>query len=370
MNSAEEIYRLMTEKLAGIISAADDQWLEELIEEDEIVREKWEKLSSTVIPPPPAPWLEVIDFKKKTPLYRVLLPWAVAAAVLGAVATVTWKLAPWKKSPPQQMVATAPAAPKENHIVLQLANNETINLDEANAVLNIKGQQISNKSNVLYLNSVSHLPEGQNSIHVPVGKKYDVVLPDGSLVSLNATTSISFPSVFAGKKREIEVNGEAYLKIAPQSRQPFLVHMPHTTVEVLGTSFSINSYSDEKIKVSLIEGKVKVKAGKKEVLVKPGQQVVYNQQTASLHTQPFNSTVELSWQKGLHSFSDTPLKDVCESIYRWYGKKAVVDNPAAGKRKFNALIESSTSLDFLLEGIKATTGTDYYFDADSTIHLK
>ncbi|SEA59854.1 FecR family protein [Chitinophaga terrae (ex Kim and Jung 2007)] len=369
MNSAEEIHKLMTEKLAGIISAADDQWLEDLIEEDPVVREKWEMLSGAPVPAPPAPWKEVIDFKPKKPLYKILLPYAIAAAVLGATAMAIWQVAPWKKSRPT--AASAPVAINyAKHVTLQLADKSVILLDTADAVLIIQGQQISNKNNILYLNTLSRLPAGQNTLQVPAGKKYDVVLPDGSLVSLNAATTLSFPSKFEGRNREISVNGEAYLKIAPQARQPFLVHLPHTTVEVLGTSFNINSYDNSKIRVCLVDGKVKVKAGKKEVLVKPGQQAIFNEQTTSLRTQPFNATVELGWQKGLYSFSDTPLNEVCESIFRWYGVKAVLDNQDLNKRKFSALLEKSTPLSFLLEGVKATTGTDYYFSADSTLHFK
>lgn len=360
----------MTEKLTGMISAADDQWLEDLIEEDPIVREKWETLSATVIPPPPAPWKEVIDFKRKKPLYKVLLPYAIAAAVLGATAMAVWQIAPWQKAPKATTTPAPVAINLEKHVVLQLADNSVIQLDKSDAVLNIQGQQISNKNNTLYLNTLTQLPPGKNILQVPAGKKYDVVLPDGSLVSLNAITTLSFPSKFEGNNREITVNGEAYLKIAKKAQQPFLVHLPHTTVEVLGTSFSINSYDQSKIRVCLVDGKVKVKAGKKEVLVKPGQQAIFNEITTSLRTQPFNATVELGWQKGLYSFSDTPLNEVCESIFRWYGVKAVLDNQNLSKRKFSALLETSTPLSFLLEGVKATTGTDYYFDADSTLHLK
>ncbi|WP_158563349.1 FecR family protein [Chitinophaga silvatica] len=358
----------MTEKLAGVISAADDLWLEELIEEDPLVRSKWEQLSATFVPPPPAPWLEVIDFKKKKPIYKVLLPWAVAAAILGAAAMATWKLAPWKKEI-KQPIAVA-TVNNEKHVYLKLANQEVIQLDGSATVLNIAGQQIANQNNVLYLNSSSHLPEGNNTIQVPAGKKYDVILPDGSVVNLNATTTITFPSKFDASKREIAINGEAYLKISKQEHQPFKVHLPHTAVEVLGTSFNINTYDNSKIRVCLVEGKVKVKAGNKEVIVKPGQQAIFNAPKASLHTQPFNASVELGWQKGLNSLSEAPLNEVCDAIFRWYGVKAVLDDPKLSKRKFSALLDKSTPLSFLLEGVKATTGTDYYFDADSTLHLK
>lgn len=365
MNSADEIYRLMTEKLAGIISATDDQLLEDLIEEDAAVREKWEQLSMINIPPPPAPWLDVIDFKPKKSVRRVLLPWAAAAAVLALIALTVWK---W-----DLFFARKPAAPMAiviPDVLLQVTGQPVINLTTSQGAVVIAGKQIPNKDNTLFLNSADELPEGIHSLIVPQGKSYEVALPDGSVITLNASTRMDFPVSFKGKNREITLNGEAYLKVAKQAGRPFLVHLPNSTVEVLGTTFNINSYDSSVVKVSLVDGKVRMKAGQKTVMMKPGQQAVFNKQTATIDTQPFNATVELGWQKGLYCFSDTHLDEICNTIFRWYGIHASLDNPDLASRTFTGLLDKKTSISFLLEGIKATTGTDYYFTADSTLHFK
>ncbi|MGF6848343.1 transmembrane sensor [Chitinophaga sp. W3I9] len=364
MNSAEEIYRLMTEKLAGRISAADDQLLEELIEEDEVVREKWEQLSMMQIPAPPAPWLEVIDFKQKKPLYRTILPWAAAAVVMALVAFSAWKWDFFASPKP------APVATINKDVLLEITGQPTINLTQSAGNVTIGGKTIPNKNNTLYLNASDDLPQGIHSLIVPHGKSYEVALPDGSVITLNAATTMDFPATFKGADREITLNGEAYLNIAKRAGKPFLVHLPNSTVEVLGTSFNINSYDSGMVKVSLVDGKVRMKAGKKTVTMKPGQQAIFNKEAATLDTQPFNATVELGWQKGLYCFSDTHLDEICNAIFRWYGVRATLDHPDLASRTFTGLLDKNTPIGFLLEGIKATTNTDYYFTADSTLHFK
>ncbi|MFY0255752.1 FecR family protein [Chitinophaga sp. 30R24] len=354
----------MTEKLAGIISATDDQWLEELIEEDAEVREKWENLSHIPVPPPPAPWLEVIDFPKQRSLQRVLAPWLCAAAVMALLVLAYRKWDQFKHAP-----ATV-IAKVNSDVLLQLPGQPAINLSTASGAIQIAGRPLPIKDNTLFLNTGEILPEGINTLVVPQGKNYQISLPDGSLITLNAATRMEFPFNFNGKTREITLNGEAYLKIAKQPGKPFLVHLPNSTVEVLGTSFNINSYDSKMVKVSLVDGKVRVKAGKKNVLIKPGQQAIYNNQTATLATQPFNATVELGWQKGLYCFSDTRLDEICNAIFRWYGVHATLDNPALANKTFTGLLDKQTPMSFFLEGIKAATGADHYFAADSTLHFK
>jgi transmembrane sensor len=307
----------------------------------------------------------VIDFKPKRSLRRVILPWAAAAAVLALMALTAWK---WDLFFHRKPVA--PMAIVMPDVMLQIAGQPAVNLTQSSGLINVGGKQIVNKNNTLFLNTGDELPAGINSLIVPQGKSYEVALPDGSVVTLNASTRMDFPFTFKGQSREITLNGEAYLKVAKQAGKPFLVHLPNSTVEVLGTTFNINSYDSSLVKVSLVDGKVRMKAGKKTVMMKPGQQAIFHKQNATIDTQPFNATVELGWQKGLYCFSDTHLDEICNAIFRWYGVRASLDHPDLASRTFTGLLDKKTPISFFLEGIKATTGTDYYFTADSTLHFK
>ncbi|MCW3465354.1 FecR family protein [Chitinophaga nivalis] len=359
----------MTEKLAGTISADDEQLLDELIEEDEHVREKWESLLQT---PPPAgntPWLEVIDFEEKRhPVRQLVIRLAVAAAIFTAVVFTGWKW--WQSSRQQPALAAVPSLISHEDIQLQLANGKTILLSNASENINVEGKQLTNKNKTLSYNNESALPDGINTLKVPVGQDYQIKLPDGTLVFLNAVTKMEFPFAFKGNTREITINGEAYLKIAKDPSRPFIVHLPHSRAEVLGTSFNVNSYDSGVVKVSLVEGSVRVNAGHKTILVKPGLQAIYSANTQALHLKPFDADIELSWRKGIHYFTATSLPEICTVLSRWYGVRVKMDNQLISTEKFTGSIERTTAITIFLESLKETTKANYYFSRDSVLHFQ
>ena len=97
-----------------------------------------------------------------------------------------------------------------------------------------------------------------NTVTTPRGGQYNVTLPDGTQVWLNAASSIKFPTAFTGKERNVELSGEAYFEVAKNKSMPFHVSSAGQTIEVLGTHFDVNAYSDEaSLKTTLLEGSVK-----------------------------------------------------------------------------------------------------------------
>ena len=106
-----------------------------------------------------------------------------------------------------------------------------------------------------------------------------LVLPDGSKVWLNASSSLHFPTVFNGNERNVDLTGEAYFEIAKNKEKPFHVNVNGYQVEVLGTHFDVNAYADEgAIRTSLLEGSVKIKKGNISGLLKPGEQGVFKEE--------------------------------------------------------------------------------------------
>ena len=106
------------------------------------------------------------------------------------------------------------------------------------------------------------MPVTYNTLSTPRGGQYQLVLPDGSKVWLNASSSLHFPTAFTGKNREVELTGEAYFEVAKNKEKPFHVKVNDMQVEVLGTHFNINAYEDENaIRTSLLEGSVKITKG-------------------------------------------------------------------------------------------------------------
>lgn len=167
----------------------------------------------------------------------------------------------------------------------------------------------------------------------PNGGQYQLVLPDGTKAWLNAASSIRFPSVFSTGKREIKVTGEVFMEVAKDKSKPFFVDVNgQVTVQVLGTSFNINSYSDEgEIRTTLIEGSVKVSNSvSDQVILKPGYQaaVAYadRQLSPASQTKSNNRVLvqsadlseTLAWKNGLFSFNNADLRSVMKQLERWY----------------------------------------------------
>lgn len=157
-----------------------------------------------------------------------------------------------------------------------------------------------------------------NTMTTPKGRQFQVTLPDGTKVWLNAASSLHYPTAFTGPRREVDITGEAYFEIAPDNEHPFLVNINETTqVQVLGTHFDINAYTDEvSINTTLLEGSVKVISKNGKVILKPGEQA----QTKPANTIVATANTEkvMAWKNGLFDFQDATLEEVMRQLQRWY----------------------------------------------------
>ena len=142
------------------------------------------------------------------------------------------------------------------------------------------------------------------------------MLSDGTSVQLNADSKIQFPVAFNGRTREVSISGEAYLNVAEDEQRPFVVHLPNSTIQVLGTEFNVNTYSNDK--VALVKGAVKLSINNTSVLIKPGYAASYSIEKG-IQTGPFNEEELLAWKTRLEArgvvVSAETAHEVIESIY-------------------------------------------------------
>jgi transmembrane sensor len=142
-------------------------------------------------------------------------------------------------------------------------------------------------------------------------------LPDGSKVWLNSASTLRFPALFSGNTREVELNGEAYFDVAKNPNKPFKVITKDQIVEVLGTQFNINSYSDEEtFKTTLIEGSVKIIYKDRVVLLSPGQQFQPSMKSSKVIEADTEEVT--AWKNGYFLFKDEDIQSIMRKVSRWY----------------------------------------------------
>ena len=214
-------------------------------------------------------------------------------------------------------------SPGGNKATLTLADGSTIVLDEAqNGTLAQQGNsKIIKLEGKLSYDPINKNPKEvvYNTISTPNGGQYQLELADGSLVWLNATSSIRFPTTFVGKERRIEITGEAYFEIAKNREMPFVVTVNGAEVQVLGTHFNINAYNDEdNVKTTLLEGSVKFASGDNSNTLKPGQQSQLAKNGTIKVANDVNVDEVVAWKNGLFAFENASIETVMRQFSRWY----------------------------------------------------
>ncbi|MBB5287389.1 ferric-dicitrate binding protein FerR (iron transport regulator) [Rhabdobacter roseus] len=269
--------------------------------------------------------------------------WLAAASVLLAVLAATYWLyeqALTNHLPDEQIATHIDAPPGDNRAILTLANGEQIELESAEngelareknaAILKTKEGEIIYQQYGQPGTSTPapHAAVVYNTISTPKAGQYKVKLPDGTLVWLNAASSIRFPTVFSEQERVVEIKGEVYFEVAKvtqgKRRVPFKVLTGTQTVEVLGTQFNVNSYADEgSIRTTLLEGSIKVEvAGDRPEgwLLKPGQQALlaYGTSKPSVHVRQVDTRSVMAWKEGYFRFDNVDLPELMRQLSRWY----------------------------------------------------
>lgn len=270
--------------------------------------------------------------------------WRYAAAVLFILFSAAAYFIFFNHKAKQDMATTEPVekrftndvAPGTEKAVLTLADGTTIALDSlANGTIAQQGNTVIMKEDGLlaYNADTKNLSTAilYNTITVPRGGEYrSLVLADGTKVWLNAFSSMRFPTAFTAKERIVEITGEVYFEVAKNPSRPFRVFVAPPLgggggmrVEVLGTHFNVNAYSDEAvIKTTLLEGSVKIVNGKSLTLIKPGQQAqVPNTASGDGNIKVINDAdvdAAVAWKNGLLVFNQADIKTILKQISRWY----------------------------------------------------
>ena len=300
-------------------------------------------------------------------LRRGFFRYAAAALILMGAGIIIYLLTT-NKTQEQMLVSDtkhlqSDIQPGSDRAMLTLADGTTIILDSAaNGKLADQGnaqiEKLANGQISYNLKGFARQAVMMNTMSTPKGGQYQLILPDGTRVWLNAASSITYPAVFAGTQRVVKVNGEAYFEVAKNKQQPFVVDVNgRLTVEVLGTSFNINSYANEaEIKTTLIEGMVKVLKTSKTAVPGTADQesatsvILKKDQQATVGDAPGISVVinadtekALAWKNGEFNFDGLDVRGIMRQLERWYDIEVRYQG-AIDNTRFKGKIDRSLSL--------------------------
>jgi len=254
--------------------------------------------------------------------------------------------------------------PGTNKAILTLADGSKVVLDE-NTSSDISDQDgikiyIEKNGQLVYTilnNKVLNADKiiAYNTISTPKGGQYQVILPDGTKVWLNAASSLKYPEAFSGKQRLVVLTGEAYFEVAKNKLMPFRVQSQNQNVEVLGTHFNINSYLDDNtVKTTLLEGSIKVSNSKYSKLLKPGEQSIsgIGEQALIKIATDVDTGDETAWKNGLFQFNDSELKVILNQLERWYDIK--IDYAHVPDKRYNGMVPRKSKLSEVLKMLEKT----------------
>lgn len=201
------------------------------------------------------------------------------------------------------------------------------------------------------------------------GEKKPITLPDGTHIVLNSCSSLRYPGVFAGGMRKVELDGEAYFRVARNEDMPFIISTKNFDVRVLGTHFNIKSYSkDEIVSVNVESGKVQVDLPEAMMRLTTSEQISINTVSGE-YTKRREQGEVATWIKGTLKFNSTPIRDVARELERVYNCHITFAN----EYEFNNLISGehdNESLESVLKSIEYVSGVKYKKEEKNIILFK
>ena len=287
-------------------------------------------------PGPPVDWEKVWNAIRPASSGAKWHWWRAAAAITGMLGIALYLWMNRYETPGQELVKVPPVQvpqkdiqPGGDRAVLTLADGSQIILDST------ANGQLARQGNV----EIIKLANGQlaykaggkekevlyNTMSTPRGGRYQLILPDGSKVWLNALSSIRYPIAFTGNERRVAITGEAYFEVAKDPALPFKVSLLPASgrtgmeVEVLGTHFNVNAYDDEPlVNTTLLEGSVKLKQAAGSVMIRPGQQAQVNNTGKISVASDVDVAGVVAWKEGHFIFRDANIKTIMHQLMRWY----------------------------------------------------
>lgn len=276
--------------------------------------------------------------RKRTVMIRIAKVAAILIIVLGAGLVVRQVARPEMAD---KTTVESAIIPGEKRVIVHLNNGISIPVNSETNPKDLEPYGMQLVKECLHINPGTATGL-KYTIETPVGGEYRVQLSDGSLVCLNAKSRLSFPAGFEAASRTVEAEGEVYFEVTHNPQRPFRVVTPGQQVDVLGTKFLINTQREHNnITTTLFEGKIRLKQGHKEIVMKPGEVShvdIGNQRVDIVQAQ--NTTQPIAWTAGYFDFTGADFESVARQIENWYDVK-FVDLPESPDAFYGKISRSS-----------------------------
>lgn len=293
--------------------------------------------------------IPVVPIHRRSPV-----KWIAAAVLVIAAGIAVYFFSTPKRDQAAGFTQTETTAPvSHDRAILKLADGKELLLDSLQG--NILQQQdliVNNKNGTVQYNSKATTPE-YHTLYTKNGSQYQLQLPDGTHVWLNAASSITYPTIFTGHNRDVTITGEAYFEVARNKDLPFRVKANDLQIEVTGTHFNVNTYTNEPfLTTTLLQGGVNVTRNSHKVTLLPGQQSISGADGTLSVVSHVNTGEVIAWKYGYFHFESAGLETILRQVSRWYDLDIVYEGDIP-KEKFFVIIKRNSSLSAVLKVLEA-----------------
>ena len=251
--------------------------------------------------------------------------WGGWVGMAACLAALVWMAVTRPDAPEREPVMMFTAVHETQGVTLSGEDGAVWELDDRQAGQALGRQGITADARVADYRQTEQT--SMQTLSVPRGKDYHLVLADGTEVWVNAESRLHYPSRFTGDVRTVRLEGEAYFKVAHDERHPFVVETERLTTRVLGTEFNLQSYTGEDVSVTLVTGRVAVRTDGtgEQVSLLPGQELTLEADGASPTVQNVDTYARTQWKEGYFYFDRASLDEILHVLGRWYNVDIELD---------------------------------------------
>lgn len=290
--------------------------------------------------------------------------WSAYAAGVALLLSVGLWWGIQRKKAEKPVTRMAVIEPGTAQAVLILNDGEKITLKDRDTLVDTKSSSINIQTGLVKydVKPLESVEVEYNTIEVPRGGIYSLVLSDGTKVFLNSDSRLKYPVTFNGEDRRVELSGEAFFEVVSDSLHPFIVHTRDMETRVLGTTFDIQAYPDElTTKTTLLTGRVLVSVNHLSLTetLKPGLQASWTKGTDKITVKEVNVATQALWRDGIIMLDDDELDDVMRMLARWYNVTYEFKGDRSVKHTFTGKVDRNEDLESVLKTLTLLGGPKF-----------